>query len=279
MKSSPNCCKTFRKETRRHASNSFTRSKNTCPSPTPLLNRSPIVSSRKRSRPSKGSTSRRETLKQLKDAAEQKPTRDEFGQPLRDALNDFNMTSLNWPLSELENAQDEASRKGAAGKAKEGLSKVSKAFTESEPQGLQAAQKAKPLQQEPKGSFERGMSQLDSLVKQAETKRQMSPQNQSKQGQEALYNLQNGFEEMFGSNERGNQILVRLEKELKKGESSMDAANIRKLMDELQNFSLELKNRSAKKEDEPDVTNIDSSKLPAAYRGRIEKYFQKLSEK
>jgi len=35
----------------------------------------------------------------------------------------------------------------------------------------------------------------------------------------------------------------------------------------------------ARQEDQPDVSNIDPAHLPAAYRGRIQKYFQKLSEK
>ena len=55
--------------------------------------------------------------------------------------------------------------------------------------------------------------------------------------------------------------------------------NLKKLMDELQNFSLEVSALQAKKDDKPEVTNIDPTRLPPAYRGRIEKYFQKLSEK
>jgi len=84
---------------------------------------------------------------------------------------------------------------------------------------------------------------------------------------------------MYGSNERGNQIMLRLERELKKGEAPVDVENLKKLMDELQNFSLEISALEAKKEDKPEVTNIDPARLPPAYRGRIEKYFQKLSEK
>jgi hypothetical protein len=107
----------------------------------------------------------------------------------------------------------------------------------------------------------------------------VSPQDQAKQGQEALYNLQRGLREMYGGNESGNQIMLHLERELKKGESPVDVENLTKLMEQLQSFSLELSAAQAKKEDKPEVTNIDPSRLPPAYRGRIEKYFQKLSEK
>ena len=50
-------------------------------------------------------------------------------------------------------------------------------------------------------------------------------------------------------------------------------------MDELRHFSVETADQLATKEDKPEVTNIDPSHLPPAYRGRIQKYFQKLSEK
>ena len=220
----------------------------------------------------------RETLKQLKSAAEQKPTRDAFGPKLRESLTDPNMTSLNWPLGELERAQDKDTREKAAGQAKDGLAKVSKAFTESEPQALQQAQKTDSLKPGQEG-LERGLAQLQSLIKQLQESRQVSPEDQTKQGQDALFNLQTGLRERYGSNERGNQILLHLERELKKGELPNDLESLKKLMDELQNFSLEISALQAKKDDKPEVTNIDPTQLPPAYRGRIEKYFQKLSEK
>ena len=64
-----------------------------------------------------------------------------------------------------------------------------------------------------------------------------------------------------------------------KAETPLEVGDLKKLMDELQHFSVETSDRLAKKDDKPEVTNIDPSKLPPAYRGRIQKYFQKLSEK
>src|SRR5205823_12759419 len=189
----------------------------------------------------------RQTLRQLKNAAEQPPTRDAFGPKLRESLSEPNMTALNWPFSELENAQDKASKEKAAGQAKDGLAKVSKAFTESEPQPLQDAQKSdllKPAEQE---SLERGLAELQSLIKELEDQRQMSPEAQAKQGAEALFNLQTGLRNRYGNNDRGNQIMLQLERELKKGESPLEVENLKKLMDELQNFSLEISALDAKK--------------------------------
>jgi hypothetical protein len=189
------------------------------------------------------------------------------------------MLSLNWPLSELENSPNNEAKEKAAGQAKEGLAKVSKAFTDSEPQALQNAQKHDSLKPGEQESLERGLAELQSLLKQMQDNRNVSPENQAKQGQEALFNLQTGLRSRYGNNDRWNQIMIHLEHELKKGESPIDLENLKKLMEDLQNFSLEISALEAKKEDKPDVTNIDPARLPPAYRGRIEKYFQKLSEK
>ena len=70
----------------------------------------------------------------------------------------------------------------------------------------------------------------------------------------------------------------RLDKVLK-GEQPLDIGDLRKLLQDLQHFSVETSSRLAKNEEKPDVNNIDPSRLPPAYRGRIQKYFQKLSEK
>jgi hypothetical protein len=64
-----------------------------------------------------------------------------------------------------------------------------------------------------------------------------------------------------------------------KTETPIEVADLKKLMDELQHFSVETSDKLAKKDDKPEVTNIDPTRLPPAYRGRIQKYFQKLSER
>lgn len=220
----------------------------------------------------------RETLRQLKSAAEQQPTRDLFGPNLRESLSGPNITSLNWPLGELERAADKEAREKAAGKAKDALSKVSKAFSESQPKAMQESEKSDSLKPPGEQGLERGLAQLQNLLRQLEQNQPMPSDDQAKAGREALYNLQRGLRETAGSNERGNQIMVHVDEELKKGEFPLDLERLKKLLDQLQNFSLELSG-SPSKEEKTEVTHIDPSQLPPAYRGRIEKYFQKLSEK
>jgi hypothetical protein len=217
-----------------------------------------------------------QTVQELKKAAEQDPTRDQFGPQLQQALSNTNVANINQQLSNVKQAQTPEQRKEAAGEAGKELAKVSQAFEKSLPEALQAGRKSDSLKPDPGESLDRGMAQLESLIKQLE--RQNNNQSQGKQGQEALYNLQTGMREQYGSNERGNQILMRLEKALKSNEAP-EVANLKKLMDELQKFSVEMKSDVAKKEEKVDVTNIDPARLPAAYRGRIQKYFEKLSEK
>jgi hypothetical protein len=206
----------------------------------------------------------RETLDQLKKVAEQEPTRDAFGPPLRAALTGQNKTDLDSKLGRLQLAQDEPTRQQRAGEAKDALSKVSKAFEDSEPRATQMAQKTDSLKPGEQESFNQGMSELESLLKQ--------------QGREALGNLQQGVRALYGDTERGTQILLKLDQMLK-AEKLLDADDLKGLINELQHFSVETADQMSRREDKPEVTNIDPTKLPPAYRGRITKYFQRLSEK
>jgi hypothetical protein len=220
----------------------------------------------------------RETLNQLKKVAEQEPTRDAFGPPLREALSGPNKTELDAKLARVQLAQDDSTKQQRAGEARDALSKVSKAFEESEPKSMQMAQKSDSLKPGEQESFNQGMSELESLLKQLEGNRKMSPESQAKQGREALGNLQYGMRGLYGKSEPGAQLLAELDRMLK-AEQPLDADDLKKLINELQHFSVETADQMSKREDKPEVTNIDPTRLPPAYRGRIQKYFQKLSEK
>jgi hypothetical protein len=220
-----------------------------------------------------------ETINQLKKVAEQEPTRDAFGQPLRDSLNGENKVDLDAKLARLKQANDSAAKQQRAGEAAQALNKVSQAFTASEPKTLQMAEKTDVLSGA-NGSQDQlglGLSQLNSLLKQLEREQPPSAEDQAKQKAEALFNLQNGARSYYGDNNGGEQLLVSVEKMLKA--EQLDVGDLKKLIEQLQHFSVETSDQLAKKEDRPEVSNIDPARLPPAYRGRIQKYFQKLSEK
>ncbi len=220
----------------------------------------------------------RETVNQLKKVAEQEPTRDAFGQPLRDALSGQNKVELDAKLTRVQQAQDEAAKKQRSGEAMEGLSRVSKAFEASEPKAMQMAQQTDSLKADEQESFNLGLAKLQSLMTQLEDKRQMSSDKQCKQGREALGNLQSGMKSRYGNNDRATQLLLKMD-QMFKDEKPIELEDLRKLISELEHFSVETADRMSRKEDKPEVTNIDPTRLPPAYRGRIQKYFQKLSEK
>jgi hypothetical protein len=220
----------------------------------------------------------KQTVDQLKRTAEQEPTKDAFGQPLRDALSGQNKVDLDAKLRKLEMAQDETGKQQASGEASQKLGSVSQAFSASQPKSLQAARKNDSLKPSEKDSFAQGMAELDSLIKQLENERQLSNEDQGKQGRQALMDLQNGMRSQFGDNDAGNQIIAQLDRMLK-AENHPDIGDLKKLMNTLQHFSVETSEQLARKEDEPSVSNIDPARLPPAYRSRIQKYFEKLSEK
>jgi len=231
----------------------------------------------------KAANEARETVSQLKKVAEQEPTRDAFGDPLRDALSGDRKVDLDVKLNRLdrprrlEDVQDGATRQERATEAGKALADVSKAFEQSQPGALRMAQRGDSLKPDSQDSFSQGMTELDSLVKQLENNRPVSQEDLEKQGHEAMLNLQDAMRSRFGNNDRADHILISLDKILKA--QAIDLGDLRKLMEELQHFSVEVSDRQVKKDDQPEVTNIDPTRLPPAYRGRIQKYFQKLSEK
>jgi hypothetical protein len=220
----------------------------------------------------------RETINQLKKVAEQEPTRDAFGPPLRAALSGPNKTELDSKLARVQLAQEEPTKRERAGEAKEALSKVSQAFEASEPKTMLRAQQHDALKPGEQEGFNLGMTELESLAQQLQDRRPLSRLDQLKQGREALANLQAAVRDLYGDNERAIQLLQQLDQMLKK-EQPVEVEDLRRLIQELQHFSVETADQMERRQDKPEVSNIDPARLPPAYRGRIEKYFQRLSEK
>lgn len=218
-----------------------------------------------------------QTVNQLKKTVEREPARDAFGPELRDSLSGQNKVDIDARLNRLEQAPDSASAQQRAGDAAQALARVSKAFEASQPEATRMARDGESPNPNGTDSLSQGMAELDSLVKQLENQRNLSPEDQAKQGRQALYNLRAGLQGLYGDNQRASQILLRLEQVLQG--SPLDAAELKRLMEQIQLFSVETSEKLARQEEKPELSNIDPTRLPAAYRGRIQKYFQKLSEK
>jgi hypothetical protein len=220
----------------------------------------------------------RQTLDELQKRAEQPPTRDAFGQPLREALSPDKKSAMDQQLKQLEQVRDDLRKKVGSGEAKRMLSQVSKAFDQSQPASMQAARQQDSLKPGKDGSFARGRAELEGLIQRLQEKHEPSRDNQAKQTREALANLQEALRENPGDNQASAQLLAQLDL-LRKGEAPVDLEVLKRLAQELQRYSTQAATQTVEKSDQPEVTNIDPARLPPAYRGRIQKYFQKLSEK
>ncbi len=219
----------------------------------------------------------KETTDQLKQTAEQKPTSDLFGPELAKSLNKENKNTLDKKLDDLAHASSPENQQALAVKAKESLQQVSKAFEQSQPQAMQQAKKNDALKEGDQNTFEKGMAQLQGLLNRLQNNKPLSPEDLKKLQQETSFNLQDGLNSLYGSKENSKKMLLMIEQELKEKGHPLDIEGVKKLMAELEHFSAEVKDPS-KKSDDPVVTNIDPTRLPPAYRGRVEKYFRKLSE-
>ena len=220
----------------------------------------------------------KETTGQLKRFAEQQPTRDAFGPPLRDSLTDQRKQALDSQLDALPQAQGAEAAKQAAGRAKDGLAGVSKAFDDSQPSIVKNSGKTGSPRENSENALERGLDQLGSLLAQLNNNHALSPQDEARLRDEARNNLNDGIVGIDGHNEQTDKLLLLVEQELKDKTVKLDGPAIKKLMDEIRDFSVEVEDARGDKPKEPAVTYIDPSHLPPAYRGRIEKYFKKLSE-
>lgn len=219
------------------------------------------------------------TTDQLKQLVEHSPAGDAFGPKLRESLSDANKQSLDQRLDAAGKAQGDEAKQQAAAQAKGSLEKVAQAFNESQPQALQQARQNDALNGSPADGFERGIEMLESLLQRRESNRRLSPQDESRQQREAWQRFEKAVPDRFGNNEQTKTLLLKLEEGLKDQPTPLDDVMIQKLIAELKHFSTEVKDATAPKLEDPQLTNIDPSKLPPAYRGRIEKYFQKLSER
>jgi hypothetical protein len=220
----------------------------------------------------------RETIDQLGKTAEQEPTREAFGQPLRDALSGQSRMDIEVKLRQLQQAQDDAEMQQRAAAARDKLGEVSKAFAESQPRTLQQARQTDALQPGGQSAFNQGLAEIQSLLQRLQEGRSLSPQDQARQSQQALDDLKSGLPNHPADDARAQELLKELEETLKT-DAPLNLEDLKTLLADLQRFSLETSPQLAWKEERPDLMNIDPSRLPPAYRGRIQKYFQRLSEK
>ncbi|UCF15388.1 MAG: hypothetical protein JSW59_18440, partial [Phycisphaerales bacterium] len=215
---------------------------------------------------------------ELKRIAENKPTSECFGQKLREALSDENKRDLDSQCDSLCSAQGGEARKQAAKAAKSGLQKVSQAFTESQPQLLAEAQKNDALQPTGKQSLERGIRQLEDLLASSRDGRRMSGAEADKLRQEAMNNIERAIEDLDSGSASSGNVYKALREYYAPG-VTVEPEVIERLIAQLENLSVDVAETQSEEPGDPEIRYIDPDKLPQAYRERIRKYYERLSER
>ena len=211
---------------------------------------------------------------QLKQIAEEQPTAQQFGEPLRQALRNEKKQQIDQASAAVCQAQGDAKGK-AAGALRQQLEPVSRAFDASVPGERRRVERGKLTKEGPE-AIEEGLRRLESLARRAARQRSQPQPADPRLGQEALESFEAGLENTYGYNERTQQTLHKLEEQLKRGERPVDMQLVRELLQSIQPASRE--SVTAAKPDEAQQTQIDPARLPPAYRKSIERYYQKLSE-
>jgi hypothetical protein len=98
-------------------------------------------------------------------------------------------------------------------------------------------------------------------------------------GREATANLQAGVRGVYGHNDRSQQVLDKLERDLKEPDIPLNMRTIEELMQDIQQLGHEVAVDEEPEPEQAESLQLDPSQLPPAYRKSIEKYFEKLSER
>jgi hypothetical protein len=221
----------------------------------------------------------RAATRELKRLAEDKESGAAFGPGLGRALGDRPQAELEERLESLRHAGSDAEKSQAAGEAQKRLERVAGAFDESLPSAVKDVKGADHLAPQDQEALARALQQLDSLAAQADAGRKPSDEDQQKQRRELLLNLQKGLHGRYGRNPRTAQLLIKIEEELgRKKPTPLEKSVLKKLKDEIEQFRAETSDARSEAPDASVLKHVDPSRLPAAYRERIQAYYRKLSE-
>lgn len=219
----------------------------------------------------------KQTSREMKRLVEQTPVGDALPGALERALAETRQAERERKLDALPQATGGDARRHAAREAREDLEGLSRAFEQSEPALSRALRRSDPLKESADEAFERGLRQLEGLVAQLEAGR-ASEGGDAERRRELLFNLRHGVEGLYGQNERSRRLLLLVEGELTRADLRADPRKLRRLLEEIEQFRVEMGEARLARENERALRHVDAAKLPAAYRDRIQRYYQRLSE-
>lgn len=217
----------------------------------------------------------RETTRELGRTIEETPAGEAFGPGLQKALSPLEQQARERALDALARAATADERRRAAGKGADELDRLARAFDDSAPASAREARSADALGRGEGGDLGEALRGLERLLLRPDTG---DAEADRKRRAEARAELRGALERKYGQEKRTADLLVEADAALQGGQP-IDAARIRKLMDAIERFRVELTDARLTAGQDPRLRHVDAGRLPAAYRDRIQRYFQRLSEK
>ncbi|MET0553509.1 MAG: hypothetical protein ABW221_10765, partial [Vicinamibacteria bacterium] len=216
----------------------------------------------------------RETTRELGRTVEETPAGEAFGPPLRQALSPREQETRERALDALAGAKTADERRLFGTKGAEALDRLARAFDDSAPASAREARAGDSLgaDGDDLGDALRRLEQLALRPSGGDAG------TDGKRRTEARAALRGALLRKYGREKRTADLLVETDAALQGGQP-IDAARIRKLMDAVERFRVELTDARLGAADDPRLRHVDAERLPAAYRDRIQRYFQRLSEK
>ena len=220
----------------------------------------------------------KQTTRELKRLMDETPAGEAFGDPLHDALGPARQVDRERRLEAMAGAQGAEARRQAAREARSALENVSRAFEDSQPGVSKELRGEDSLKEGDEDPLDRALRRLDGLVAGAESDRPRAPQDTARQRRQIVEDLQGGVARRYHGQPKIDKLVRDLEEELTRVDLKVDPKKLRKLLDQIEQFRVETSQRKLAQGDAPRLKHIDPSKLPPAYRERIQKYYQKLAE-
>jgi hypothetical protein len=187
------------------------------------------------------------------------------------------MKNLRQQLKEAGEGESQTQRQAAAGKSAGQMQQISDAFEKSMPQLGKPTSEGQQSGSPEDDALSRALRQLQSLVQHGENGRKLSSEQEGQQRQEALANLQEGLTKL-GSNAQTAVILQHATDELRQNQRPVNIEKLRKLLDEIENFRVELSEKKQREALESAMTRVDPARVSPMYRDRVQEYYRRLSE-
>jgi hypothetical protein len=154
------------------------------------------------------------------------------------------------------------------------LDRLARAFDESAPASAREARSGDALG-DGGGDLGEALRGLEQLTLRPDTG---DAEADRKRRAEARARLRGVLEARYGREKQTADLLLETDAALQGGKP-LDPVRIRKLMDAIERFRVEMTDARLGTKDDPRLRHVDAERLPAAYRDRIQRYFQRLSEK